>query len=151
MKKFIWPLQRLLDVKGKQEHALRAELAALTEQSAALRSRIMMEKIVLRNLLDELNGLAPQQRMQRQPEFMQYVHVKDALLKDLGRQLEEAEKRRHQKMQDLLALRKFRKGLERLRQRALEDFICRLNRQEQNLSDENTCTVIARRMAAQLS
>lgn len=44
MKNFNWPLQRLLDVKGKQEHAMRAELAAITEQSAALRSRIMMEK-----------------------------------------------------------------------------------------------------------
>jgi flagellar export protein FliJ len=150
VQKFIWPLQRLLDVKSKQEDALRTELMALTEQIASLRSRIMMEKIVLRDQMDELSGLASDQRMNRQQEFMLYVHVKDALIQRLSREQEQVEQQRQKKINDLLAIRKFRKGLERLRVRAREDYDSRMNRLEQNQLDENTSIVFARRMAAQL-
>lgn len=149
MQKFIWPMQRLLDVKGKQEDALRAELRTLSEQCAALRSRSLMEKIMLRNLLTEVGALASEQRLVRQAEFMQYVHVQDNLLKQLAARIEEAEQKRRQKMQELLALRKFRKGLESLRQRALSEYHRQTNRLEQKLSDENTCVVLNRQMAAQ--
>lgn len=150
MRGFVWPMQRLLDVKGKQEDAVKAEVMALSEQCAALRSRMMMEKILLRRLLDEVGALASEERMRRQPEFMQYVHVKDNAIRQLAVRLEEAQQKRQQKMQELLALRKFRKGLERLRERALADYQRQLNRAEQKLSDENTCMVLARQMAAQL-
>lgn len=148
MQKFVWPMQRLLDVKGKLENALKAELMTLSEQCAALRSRIMMEKIMLRNLLNELADLPPEQRMLRQPEFMQYVHVKDNVLKLLADRLQDVERKRQQKMQELLSLRKFRKGLERLRERALLEYRRQLQQLEQKVSDENTCTVLARQMAA---
>ncbi|MCE5187426.1 MAG: hypothetical protein LLF76_15000 [Planctomycetaceae bacterium] len=150
MKKFIWPLQRLLDVKGKQENAMRSELMTLTEQCASLRSRMLMEKILLRNLLDELAALEKNERMGRQPQFMLYVHVKDDQITKLAQQLEQAEQQRQKKMQQLLVLRKFRKGLERLRQRAWEVYGRQLNRLEQNQSDENSCLAAARRMAAEI-
>lgn len=149
MQRFVWPLQRLLDVKSKQEDALRADLMALTEQIAALRSRIMMEKIVLRDQMDELSAMRPDQRMIRQPEFMQYVHVKDALISQLGAELEKVEQQRQRKMNDLLAIRKFRKGLERLRHRAREDYDSRMSRLEQKQADEISCTAFARRLTAQ--
>jgi len=150
VQKFVWPLQRLLDVKQKQENALRAELMTLTEQSAALRSRIMMERIVFGNMLDEVNRTSPDRRIAAQAEFMQYVHVRDAQLKTLNAELEQAEQRRREKMQELLTLRKFRKGLERLRVRAVEEYNSEMNRVQQNELDENTCTVYARRTAAQM-
>jgi flagellar biosynthesis chaperone FliJ len=53
-------------------------------------------------------------------------------------------------MQELLTLRKFRKGLERLRARAVEDYQGLVNRQEQRQLDENTSTMYARRTAAQM-
>jgi flagellar biosynthesis chaperone FliJ len=151
VQKFTWPLQRLLDVKTKQENAMRAELVTLTEQNAALRSRIMMENIVFRSLLDEVSSALPDRRLAAQAEFMQYVHVRDEQLKTLNAELEIAEQKRQKKMQELLTLRKFRKGLERLRTRAVEDYQGLVNRQEQNELDENTCTVFARRTAAQLT
>ena len=151
MQKFIWPMQRLLEVKTKQENAMRADLMALGEHCAALRSRMMMEKIQLRNLLGEVAALAGPERMLHQSQFMQYVHVKDDQIRQLAGRLEEAEQKRRQKMQELLTLRKFRKGLECLRERALLEYHQQINRDEQKRTDENTCTVLARQMAAQLS
>jgi flagellar biosynthesis chaperone FliJ len=151
VQKFAWPLQRLLDVKTKQENAMRAELMALTEQSAALRSRIMMERIVFRGLLDEVSRTDPDRRIAAQAEFMQHVHVRDAQIKTLSAELEKAELKRQEKMQELLKLRKFRKGLERLRVRAVEEYHGLLNRHQQHEQDENTCTVYARQAAAQMT
>lgn len=150
MQKFAWPLQRLLDVKTKQENAMRSELMTLTEQSAALRSRIMMERIVFRGLLDEVSRTEPARRIAAQAEFMQHVHVRDAQLKTLTAELEAAERKRQEKMQELLALRKSRKGLERLRAKAVEEYRAAVSRQEQHDLDENTCTVYARRTAAKM-
>lgn len=150
MQKFAWPLQRLLDVKTKQENAMRSELMTLTEQSAALRSRIMMERIVFRGLLDEVSRTEPARRIAAQAEFMQHVHVRDAQLRTLTAELEAAERKRQEKMQELLALRKSRKGLERLRARAVEEYRTAVSRQEQHDLDENTCTVYARRTAAKM-
>lgn len=151
MKKFVWSMQRLLDVKGKQEQAVKTDLMTLSEQCAALRSRMMMEKILLRNLLDEIGTLAPDERMRRQPEFMQYVHVKDKAIELLAARLQETQQKREKKMQELLSIRKFRKGLERLRERAVEEYQRQLHWAEQKASDENTSMVLARQMAAQWS
>jgi hypothetical protein len=97
VQRFAWPLQRLLDVKTKQENALRAELVTLTEQSTALRSRIMMERIVFRGLLDQVSRTEPSRRIAAQAEFMQHVHVRDAQLKTLNTELEAAEHKRREK------------------------------------------------------
>ncbi|MHC5172844.1 MAG: hypothetical protein ACYSPJ_03665 [Planctomycetota bacterium] len=59
MKKFIWPLQRLLDIKVKQEDFARIELVTITEKIVIIRGQIMMQKMVLRNLFSELNQLDP--------------------------------------------------------------------------------------------
>jgi hypothetical protein len=48
VKKFIWPLQRLLDIKVKQEDFARIELVTITEKIVIIRGQIMMQKMVLR-------------------------------------------------------------------------------------------------------
>ena len=56
MKKFVWRLQRLLDIKIKQEDVMRSELVAVTEQALAVRSGIMVRKAALRKLLTDLSA-----------------------------------------------------------------------------------------------
>ena len=53
MKRFTWPLQRLLEVTVQRERALQAELLALSRQVASLRQRILRRQAVLRGLLAE--------------------------------------------------------------------------------------------------
>ena len=76
MKKFVWRLQRLLDIKIKQENVMRAELVAVTEQAVAVRGRIMVQKAALRKMLNELAEKNAKQRMPEQEFFLKYVHYR---------------------------------------------------------------------------
>jgi flagellar export protein FliJ len=151
VKKFIWPLQRLLDVKEKQEDAMRVELASLTQQAAAIRGRIMMLKMMLKSMLSDLKQLDPQTRMTKQQEFMNYVPVKDAEIQNFNRQLNEVEEQRKQKLQEMMELRKFRKGLEKLREKARDEHLQQENKLQQNLLDENTNASYARKVLSKVN
>ncbi len=146
MKKFIWPVQRLLDIKEKQEDFTRTELVTITEQIVIVRGQIMMQKTILRSVFSELNRLEPQQRMQRQHECMEYAHVIDAKIKTLYQTLEQTEQKRKKKIEEVVKLRKFRKGLERLRAKALIDYREQINQAEQKQLDESITTTFARKI-----
>lgn len=145
MKKFIWPLQRLLDVKKKQEDATQTELVALLEQSTAIRGRIMMQKILIRNLLRNLQNVNPEQRLEQQNMFMQHIHIEDMKIDELNKELKSIEIKRREKMEQRMSLRKFRKGLERLRDKALSEYHLHMNREEQKLLDESTHITFSRK------
>ena len=146
MKKFIWPLQRLLDIKEKQEDFARIELVTITEQIVIVRGQIMMQKTILRGVFSELNQLEPQQRTQRQRECMEYAHVTDAKIKTLHQTLEQTEQKRKKKIEEVVKLRKFRKGLERLRAKALVGYREQVNQEEQKQLDESITTTFARKI-----
>lgn len=145
MKRFTWPLQRLLDVKKKQENVAQMELIALMEQSTAIRGRIMMQKMLLQNLLRDLKNTKPNKRLGQQQEFMQHVHVEDMKIQKLNEELDCVEKQQHKKREQMMNLRKFRKGLERLRIKALSEYHVEMNREEQKLLDDNTHVTFARK------
>ena len=121
MKKFIWPLQRLLDIKVKQEDFARIELVTITEQIVIIRGQIMMQKMVLRNLFSELN-------------------------KTLHQNLEQAEQKRKNKIEEVVALRKLRKSLDQLRAKALIRYREEINQAEQKQLDESITTTFARKI-----
>lgn len=146
MKKFTWRLQRLLDVRQKQEDALRAELMGLAEQSAALRGRILMEKAMLRSRLSELRYTASESRLRRQQDFMACVSVVDARIASLQSDLNKLEQKRKEKTEAIMAVRKFRKSLERLKAQALNDYDRALNSEEQKNQDERSNAAFARKV-----
>ena len=140
MKKFVWRLQRLLEIKQKQEQVLRGELVALTEQTVALRGRIMVLKTRLRIQLAELKTLPADRRMQAQALYLEYVPVLDAEIRRLHEQWTQLEAKRREKLGQLLAAQKFRKGLERLRLQARAEYDRQSSREEQKILDECTHT-----------
>ena len=146
MKKFRWRLQRLLDVRGKQEDALRAELMGLTEQIAALRGRILMEKTVLRTRLIDLRQTAAEKRIVCQQSFMDCVAVVDDRIAGFQDDLNILEQNRKEKTEAIMAIRKFRKALEQLRAKALDDYTSELNSETQKHQDENVNNVFTRKM-----
>lgn len=147
MKKFRWRLQRLLDVKAKQEEVLRGELIALMEKTAALRGRIMMLRAMLRSGLAQIRSLPGPERMEAQRQFLEYAPVRDRQIATLQRQLGELEVERKSKMDEMSRLRKFRKGLERLREQAAADHARQTDREEQKILDESFNQTLYRRQA----
>jgi flagellar export protein FliJ len=144
VKKFVWRLQRLLDIKIKHENSIRAELVAVTERAVAVRSLIMVQKAALRQQLNELAEKIAKERLNEQEFFFKYVHVLDEKIKRLEMNLEELERLRQEKVKEILKVRKFRKGLEKLRQKARTEFRKEQNRYEQNKLDERTTVSYAR-------
>ena len=146
MKRFVWRLQRLLDIKIKQEDAKRGELVAVTEQALAVRSEIMVQKAALRKLLTDLSAKQAQQRLSEQEFFLKYAHVSDAEIDKLELKLAELERVRHNKIQEIMKIRKFRKGLERLRAEAKAEFVKEQEKREQKDLDEKTTVSFARKV-----
>ena len=146
MKRFVWRLQRLLDIKIKQEDAKRGELVAVTEQALAVRSEIMVQKAALRKLLTDLSAKQAQQRLSEQEFFLKYAHVSDAEIDKLELKLAELERVRRNKIQEIMKIRKFRKGLERLRAEAKAEFVKEQEKREQKDLDEKTTVSFARKV-----
>lgn len=145
MKKFVWRLQRLLEIKQKHEQVLQGELIALTEQTVAIRGRIMVLKTQLRSQLAELKQLPADRRMPAQALYLEYVSVRDAEICRLQDQWSGLEKQRRIKLHELLETQKFRKGLERLRSQARTEYEQEMNREEQKILDECTHTDLTRK------
>lgn len=146
MKKFKWRLQRLFDLKVKQEDVMRNELVSITEQAVALRGRIMLRKTALRQMLAKLKKKDAKKRMQEQQLVLKYIHVTDKEIEALGMKLIELEKLRREKIKQIMKIRKLRKGLEKLRDNAKADFIKELEKFEQNELDDNTTITFARKI-----
>ena len=149
MKKFVWRLQRLLDIKMKQEESMRAELVAITEQAVSLRGQIMMQKTILRRMLTEMEQKEGSQRLAEQEFFFKYAHISDERIKKLEGQLAEVEKLRRKKIKELMEIRKYRKALEKLRESAKAEYLIEQNAYEQKDLDEKTSMSIARKIIQQ--
>lgn len=146
MRRFEWRLQKLLDLKIKQEQALRAELIAVTEQAVALRGQILMERALLRQRLSETERLPAAERMARQEFLLQYSQVTETTIRGMEKKLELLETIRRNKIQEILTVRRFRKGLDKLRARAQEEFELEQQRQDQKQTDDRNTIGYARRI-----
>ncbi len=138
MKRFVWRLQRLLDIKIKQEEVMRSELVAVTERAVAVRSQIMVRRAALRKMLAELSEKKGKQRLSEQEFFLKYAHVSDEEIKKLELKLAGLEKLRQRKIQEIMKIRRFRKGLERLRAEAKAQFLKEEEKREQKDLDDKT-------------
>ena len=146
MKKFKWRLQRLFDLKVKQENVMRTELVSITEQAVAMRGRIMLRKTSLRQMLSKLAKKDAKKRIQEQQLVLKYIHVTDKEIEELGKKLAELEKLRKDKIKQIMEIRKLRKSLEKLRANAKAEFIKELEKFEQNELDDNTSITFARKI-----
>jgi flagellar export protein FliJ len=146
MKRFVWRLQRLLDVKTKQQDLLRTELMSLGERLAQIRAGIMMHKAEIRSRLSELRQLPADQRPARQQTFLQFVHVLDNRIQSLEHSATDLESQRKKKIKELLDIRKDQKSLENLRQKAKEAYHQEQETALQKDADETGNTSYARKM-----
>jgi flagellar export protein FliJ len=118
MKRFKWPLQRLLDVTSQRELALRAELFALSRDIARLRQHIVTLRAVLRALLADLGRQALEQRIPQQELFMRSAVTDEKRIARLRKELDDKEKLRADKTRQFLKVKASRETLERLREEA---------------------------------
>ncbi|MCP4455405.1 MAG: hypothetical protein GY809_28430 [Planctomycetes bacterium] len=144
MTTFVWHLQRVLDVKKKQEQVTRMELLHLTEQVAQVRCQLMMRQQAIQAMLESVAQAAPHERMNRQALAMDFAEGSQARIKVLESQVETVQAQKKQKTQSLLALKQATEGLERLRTDAERRFMKDMDKKEQKMADELSLLKYAR-------
>lgn len=146
MKRFHWPLQRLLDVTGQRERTQRAALLDLSRQMARGRQETLVIQAELRLLLAETAGRDVAQRVREHEEFTRYAEESRRRIRRLEEQLAELARRRREKTRRLLETRKKRETLERLREEARQEHLREQLKIEQHQFDESAHLTKARRM-----
>ncbi|MHC4532624.1 MAG: flagellar export protein FliJ [Planctomycetota bacterium] len=145
MKRFVWRLQRVLDIRTKEEQKARAELLKLMQKLAETRS----ELLAWRKMLEEIiNGLAlgnPKQRLGRQEFFLRYSAASDEQIKKLENRVKELESKQREKIAEVLKLKRFKEGLEKLQAEAKIQFIKEQEKLEQQQLDEGARVLFVRK------
>ena len=123
MASFVWRLQRVLDIRVKEEQAIRSELMALSERMVLLRQEIMVIRARIHTALEELSEKEPADRLSGQQVFMKHAEYSENEINSLRAKLSNVEIQRREKMNELLKKRQSIKTLEKLRDKAKEEFL----------------------------
>jgi len=136
MRRFVWRLQRVLDVKEKQEHKARAELFNLTERLIEARGELLTQQKIMEDIADGLIRQNPRKRLGHQEFFLKHSATSDELIRKLKEKVRALEAEQREKVAEVLRLRRFKQGLERLREETKKQFIRDQERLEQKELDE---------------
>jgi hypothetical protein len=136
VKRFVWRLQRVLDITEQRESALRQELLALANQIIAVQQEILLRQAVVRGLLDDLGRRELIERMADQVVVLACAAAEERLLDRLRARQAALQAARSAKTDQFLRVRSTRRTLERLREEARLKYLREMDRQEQSQLDE---------------
>ncbi len=145
MKRFVWRLQRVLDIRKKEEQKARAELLELTERLAETRGELLTQQKMLEDIINGLTGENPKKRLGKQEFFLKFSAASDEQIKKLEDKVKELESQQRAKITEVLKLRRFKEGLEKLRTEAKMQFIKEQERLEQKQLDEGATVLFVRK------
>jgi len=148
MKRFVWRLQHVLDIKVKEEQAKRAELFAVTEKLTQARGELLIRQRILNNIISSIAGKKPQKRLGEQEFFLKYSAASDEQIRKLKNLISELESQQRKKIAEVVKIRQFREGLEKLRADAKKRFIKEQEKLEQKELDEGATISFVRNRSA---
>jgi flagellar biosynthesis chaperone FliJ len=148
MKRFEWRLQRVLDIRAKQEQVKKGELIEVTERLTRARGELLAQKRILKDIIDSLGSRDPKQRLGEQEFFLKYSTTNREKIKELESTVSQLESEQARKIVEVLKIRRFRQGLEKLRAEAEKRYITEQEKLEQKDSDERATLGFARKKAA---
>ena len=146
MKRFVWRLRRVLDIRKKEEQKARAELLKLTEKLAETRGQLLAERKMLEDIINGLTGENPKKRLGRQEFFLRYSAASNENIKRLEKKVKELESQQKDKIAEVLKIRRIKEGMERLQAEAKRQFIKEQERLEQKQLDEGAIVSFVRKV-----
>jgi flagellar biosynthesis chaperone FliJ len=146
MKRFVWRLHRILEIETKKEQKMRSELLELTEKLAETRGVLLTQQVILKEIMAGLAGENPKKRLGRQEFFLKFSGTSDEQIEKLKEKMSALESQQREKIAELLKVRRFKEGLERLRAEAKTQFIKEQEKLEQKELDEMASVSFARNM-----
>ena len=136
MRRFVWRLQRVLDIKEKEEQKTRTELFELVEKLAETRGELLTQQKLIQDIINRLVEENPKSRLGKQEFFMKFSATSDEQIKKLKEKIRLLELQQREKVAEVLKVRRFKQGLERLREETKRQFIAEQEKLEQKESDE---------------
>ncbi len=146
MKRFRWPLQRLLEVTAQRELALRAELSELRSRIDVVRAEIAARRDAIRRLLEDLARADFAARISRQQIVLSASAVEERKIGRLSDRLSGLRADHREKTEQFLKTRTSRRTLERLRDEAERKYRKERTRFEQKRLDDAAAGSFARKM-----
>jgi len=145
MKRFVWRLQRVLEIKKKEEQKARAELFQLTEMLAQTRGELLRRQKMLENIINGLTEDNPKRRLGAQEFFLRYSATNDEQIRKLEDKKNGLESQQKKKIAEVLKVKRFKEGMEKLRVEAKVQFIKEQEKLEQKEMDEGATISFVRK------
>ncbi len=146
MKRFVWRLQRVLNIKIKEEQVKKVELLKLTERLIQKRRELLTQKRVLEDIILNLSEKEPGKRLSGQELFLRSSKTNDEIIKKVEKRVSELDLQQREKTAEFLKLKRFKEGLEKLREEAKMRFITEQEKLEQKELDESATIGFIRKM-----
>lgn len=119
----------------KEEQKVRSELFELTQRLAGVRGELLRQQEILEQIINSLK-ISPERRLGDQEFFLIHSATNDRQIKKIKEMISELEIQQKAKIQEVMKVRKFKEGLERLRLEAKEQFMKEQSKHEQKELDE---------------
>jgi flagellar export protein FliJ len=145
--KFTWRLQRVLDVKQKQEDLQRIVLAGLSEHISRMREELSGRLKRMRQICEDIKKSKSHERIRQQQFTLQMLAFATEQLEKLRKELVELEIKKKAEIEKLLALRRYRLSLEKLRDMAKEQHLLEVKKFEQSATDDSVGISYARTLS----
>jgi flagellar export protein FliJ len=136
MRRFVWRLQRVLDIRTKQEQVKTQELFALTEKLAQVRGELLTQQRILQDIIESIARERTGERINKQEFFLRNSAATDERIKQLEGAVKELENKQRDMIAEILKIRRSKEGLERLREQAKKRYIEEQDKLEQKQLDE---------------
>jgi len=145
MKRFVWRLQRVLDIRKKEKQKAKVELLELTGKLAQTRGELLTRQKMLEDVINGLTAENPKKRLGKQEFFLKFSASSNEQIKKLEDKVNELESQQRDKIAEVLKLKRFTEGLERLRTEAKIRFISEQEKLEQKQLDEGATVSFVRK------
>ncbi|MCK5000497.1 MAG: hypothetical protein KAS23_13225 [Anaerohalosphaera sp.] len=134
---FKWRLDRILEIKRKDEQLKRSEAADIAQKLEMTRKQLLDKQDSLKRLMDRINCQNPKERFQHQQIFINSSQADDNDIQIIKNSISALEQQKIQKIQEIIEAKSFVERLEKLRQKNYEQFLIEQNKIEQSELDEN--------------
>ena len=146
MKRFTWRLQRVLDIKTKQEQIKRMELLDITEKLSKVRTVLFIQQTALKEAIADVAAGNCQNKLLEQELLLKSAPVNNRLIKKLKGKVHQFELKQKEKIAEVLKIRRFNEGLKKLRARKKQEFIESEEKLEQKQLDEGSSIRFVRKI-----
>jgi flagellar biosynthesis chaperone FliJ len=146
MKKFVWRLQKVLEINEKRQQAKKAELLRITEKLALARANLLAQQRILQDLIENVAKLKPAERLDRQQLLLKSTKKNDELIREYEDQIRQLEMDQKRLTDEFLKIKRFTESLKNLREQDKQKFIIEQEKLEQKEMDEHTSMRFAGRL-----